>query len=368
MAKGFPIVITLDAGGTNSVFSAIQGSKEVATPVIQPSQGHDLELCLRNIIDGFRRVIDQLEEKPVAISFAFPGPADYRNGIIGDLGNLPGFRGGVALGPMLEEQFQIPVYINNDGDLFTLGEAIYGFLPFINSELQKNSSSLKFSNLFGVTLGTGLGGGLVHNGKLYTGDNGAATEIWLLNNPFRGNSYAEESLSARAIVREYMANSKNSYEKQTPFDIYQIAKGLKPGDQEAALKAFQTFGTALGDVLSQIISIVDAPVVIGGGLSNAYDLFATTMMQQLHGSCFSFTNTPRKRLVIDVYNIEEHQSLVKFATNTTTIVKVPFSNKTAGYNIEKKICMGTSKLGTSKAVWLGAYAFAIEKLQQSGHL
>ena len=51
-----------------------------------------------------------LKTRPVAISFAFPGPADYPNGIIGNLPNLTAFRGGVALGPMLEEKFQLPVF------------------------------------------------------------------------------------------------------------------------------------------------------------------------------------------------------------------------------------------------------------------
>lgn len=66
----------------------------------------------------------QLENEPVAISFAFPGPADYKNGVIGDLPNFPVFRGGVALGAFLEEEFGIPVYINNDGNLFAYGEAL----------------------------------------------------------------------------------------------------------------------------------------------------------------------------------------------------------------------------------------------------
>ncbi len=78
----------------------------------------------------------QCHEPPVAISFAFPGPADYPAGIIGDLPNLPAFRGGVALGPMLEEKFGIPVFINNDGDLFVYGEAIAGFLPYVNGLLE----------------------------------------------------------------------------------------------------------------------------------------------------------------------------------------------------------------------------------------
>ena len=53
-------------------------------------------------------------------SFAFPGPADYPAGIIGDLAEYPAFRGGVALGPMLAERFGLPTFINNDGDLFAL--------------------------------------------------------------------------------------------------------------------------------------------------------------------------------------------------------------------------------------------------------
>jgi len=59
---------------------------------------YDLETLLKNIIEGFRRVASSIKAKPVAISFAFPGPANYEDGIIGDLQNLPSFRGGVASG------------------------------------------------------------------------------------------------------------------------------------------------------------------------------------------------------------------------------------------------------------------------------
>lgn len=126
------VVLTLDAGGTNFVFSAIRGMELIGEPITLPSNGDNLDKCLSGIIDGFSSLMNGLTEKPVAISFAFPGPADYPNGIIGDLGNLPAFRGGVALGPMLEDRFHLPVFINNDGDLFAYGEAIAGFLPFVN--------------------------------------------------------------------------------------------------------------------------------------------------------------------------------------------------------------------------------------------
>ena len=107
-----PIVVTLDAGGTNFVFGAMQGGKACIESITMPSNAYDLDLCLSTLIKGFEQVIASLEHKPVAISFAFPGPADYRNGIIGGfLPNFPSFRDGVALGPMLEEHFGVPVFI-----------------------------------------------------------------------------------------------------------------------------------------------------------------------------------------------------------------------------------------------------------------
>src|SRR3974390_3379071 len=126
------IVMTLDAGGTNFRFAAIRANKPVSEIIAMPANGDNLDRCLANIVEGFTRLKQLCPKPPAAISFAFPGPADYPNGIIGDLGNLPGFRGGVALGPMLEEKFGIPTFLNNDGDLFVYGEAIAGFLPSAN--------------------------------------------------------------------------------------------------------------------------------------------------------------------------------------------------------------------------------------------
>src|SRR6201987_2812235 len=127
------IVLTLDAGGTTFRFFATQGGRTVAEIPPVPTHGDDLARCLASLGDGFAAVKARCPGAPFAISFAFPGPADYPAGIIGDLPNLPAFRGGIALGPMLEERFKLPVFINNDGDLFTYGEAIAGFLPYVNA-------------------------------------------------------------------------------------------------------------------------------------------------------------------------------------------------------------------------------------------
>ncbi|MDR3628112.1 MAG: ROK family protein, partial [Ignavibacteriaceae bacterium] len=168
------IVMTLDAGGTNFVFSAIQGCKQIVDEIRLDSNAHNLDLCMANLIEGFIRVRSVLPREPVAISFAFPGPADYPNGIIGDLPNLPAFRGGIALGPMLHKRFGLPVFINNDGDLYAYGEAIAGFLPAINSLLEKAGNTKRYNNLLGLTLGTGFGAGIVSKGELYLGDNSIA--------------------------------------------------------------------------------------------------------------------------------------------------------------------------------------------------
>ena len=134
------VVMTLDAGGTNFRFSAMQRGAAVTETITTPSYGKDLARCLSNITDSFERVKSRCPSLPVAISFAFPGPANYPSGIIGDLGNLPGFRGGVALGPMLEDQFKIPIFINNDADMFVYGEAVAGLLPHINQLLERTGN------------------------------------------------------------------------------------------------------------------------------------------------------------------------------------------------------------------------------------
>lgn len=153
-----PIVMTLDAGGTNLVFSAICNGEEIVSPVTLPTAPHDLELCLHTIRKGFETIQSLLPARPEAISFAFPGPADYEAGIIGDLPNFPAFRNGVALGPYLEDCFGIPVFINNDGNLFAYGEALAGALPEINSRLEAAGNPKRYHNLLGVTLAQVLAG------------------------------------------------------------------------------------------------------------------------------------------------------------------------------------------------------------------
>ena len=98
-------VITLDAGGTNFVFGAIRANEFAVDPIVLPSHADNLDECLKTIVEGFERVILTLDRDPVAISFAFPGPADYSRGIIGGfMPNFPSFSDGVALAAGLDQQ------------------------------------------------------------------------------------------------------------------------------------------------------------------------------------------------------------------------------------------------------------------------
>lgn len=363
MTPSEKIVLTLDAGGTNFVFSAICSGKPIGISVTKPSHGNNLSLCLQGIVDGFREVANSISNDPVAISFAFPGPADYNNGIIGNLGNLPAFRGGVSLGPMLEDAFGVPVYINNDGDLFAYGEAILGFLPFVNSLLEKSNNPRRYQNLLGVTLGTGFGAGFVTKGELFVGDNSAGAEIWVTRSMINPQCFAEEEISIRAVKRNYAHKTGKPQDLDlTPKDIAEIAAGVKKGNRAAAIYAYEQFGAQLGDSLANAITLLDCNVVIGGGLANAYNLFAPAMMAHLNGKIVTYNGVEVDRMEVKAFNLEDDGDRKAFLSSSAKTIAVPNSSRKISYDEHKKIGIGLSKLTTSNAISLGAWAFAMQKL------
>lgn len=359
------IVMTLDAGGTNFVFSAVQGGNEIVQPVTFDSNAHDLDLCLKALIKGFECVREQLPSNPLAISFAFPGPSDYKSGIIGKLPNLAAFNGeGVALGPMLEDHFKIPTFIDNDGNLFAYGEAIAGTLPFVNQMLRVRNVQKQYSNLLGITLGTGFGAGFVVNNVLCAGDNSAGGEIWLTRNFKTPTQMAEGSVSIRAVQKNYARLADKSSIDLSPQHIYEIAVGSRPGNQEAALEAFKEMAEVVAESLCNTVTMIDGIIVIGGGMSGAYSLLAPTIIEHMNGTIQNLDGEPLPRLVSQVFDLDDETALEKFLTYRSTEVLVPFSNRKVSYISEKRIGICRSKLGTSKAISLGAYAIALQKLSR----
>ncbi len=363
LKKDRRIVLTLDAGGTNFRFSAIRGGEPLTEIVAMPSNGDNLDKCLENIVQGFTRIKKQCFEAPAAISFAFPGPADYPKGIVGDLGNLPGFRGGVALGPMLEEIFGIPTYINNDGDLFAYGEAICGFLPYVNGLLENAGSPKRYRNLVGVTLGTGFGGGIVIDGRLLMGDNSIAGEVWLLRNKMNPNMNAEEGASIRAIRRSYSEKAGIPMdEAPEPKEIFDIGMGRKTGDADAAIGAFSRLGEVAGDAMANVLTLIDGLGVIGGGISAAWPLFLPTIVKELNGSYIGHDGKRIRRLAPAAFNLEDPIQMKEFIKGKTREISIPGSWRKTVYDPLQRIGIGISRLGTTEAVGVGAYAFALRKL------
>lgn len=363
-AKNQATVFVLDAGGTGFTFSAVKNASEQIEPFTLSAAGDSLEAVLKQIITGFEETQKRCQCKPAAISFCFPGPADYANGIIGDLENLPHFRGGVALKAMLEDHFKVPVFINNDGDLFTYGEALAGLLPEVNRLLEQQGNPKRYKNLLGLTLGTGFGGGIIVEGRLLRGDNSAGGEINRMRNLLIPTTSAEDSISIRAVKRVFAEAAKIPVTKAPePFEIYEIAMKRRPGNHDAAIKAWEELATALADAIANAVTLVDGLVVIGGGLSGAWPVFMPKLISLLNAPFTGLNGSTFPRMEIGAYNLQNENDLVKFSTKTGSMIKVPFSEKEIWYDPHKKTGIGISRLGTASAVAVGAYAYAIDQLK-----
>lgn len=359
------IVVTLDAGGTNLVFGAMRGCEYITTPIVYPSNAHDLDLCLDTMVRGFREVIDSLDEKPVAISFAFPGPADYPNGIIGGyLPNFPSFREGVALGPFLQNEFGIPVFINNDGDLFAYGEALCGTLPQINKRLEEAGSKKRYKNLLGYTFGTGFGVGLVVNGQLNRGDN-SCVETFCLPHKTKVGIIAEEGVAVRAIKRVYAEASGDYNHNFEPKDICEIADGKREGNVEAARKAFAEFGETAGDSMAIAAQLIDGIIVIGGGITAARHWILPSLLAELRSQFSTLGGDSVRRVQMQVFNLDNPAEFETFAKGNTKTIAVRGTDFTVEYDDMKRIGVTFSTLGASKAISSGAYAFALSKIDEN---
>lgn len=360
-----PTVLTLDAGGTNFVFSALRDYRQIASPVTMPANAHDLNKCLATLVTGFEHVASQAGNRIDAISFAFPGPADYQQGIIGDLPNFKAFNGGVPLGPMLKNHFKVPVFMNNDGNLFASGVAHAGFLPTLNNRLLKAGSRKQFQNLIGITLGTGFGCGIVVNGQLITGDNSCGADIHNTLNPFYPDWNAEESVSTRAIQRVYAEEAGTAFSSTLmPKDIYDIAKRIIPGNIPAAVKAFEHYGRALGGSIANVLTLIDGIVVIGGGLSASWDLFAPAMFSELNRKLKNFRGDSVDRLSFKVFDLEDPSVFESFAKGETRLLNVPDCEQAIEYDALPRTGVALSELEGSVATSLGAYAFALQHLSE----
>lgn len=359
------IVMTLDAGGTNMVFGAMRAGEYVVDPITLPANSHDLALCLKTMVEGFRAVRDKLDRQPVAISFAFPGPADYPNGIIGGyLPNFPSFRDGVALGPYLRKKFGIPVYINNDGDLYAYGEALGGILPDINERLELAGSAKRYRNLLGYTFGTGFGVGMIVNNTLNRGDN-SCVETWCLPHCKHRDIIVEDGVSIRAVKRVYGELCGNPDHGLEPKDIFEVAEGLREGDAEAARQAFAELGEVAGEAMATGVTLTDGLIVIGGGITAAHKYFMPSLLKALRSRISTMAGDEIDRVQMKVYNLDDEEEFAQFTKGSQRKLKIYGSEIEVNYDPQKRIGVAISRIGANMATAMGAYMFALDQLDKT---
>ncbi len=211
------------------------------------------ERPLQEIMESLFATIKEVWTDNVkAIGIGVPGILDVDQGIIISINNIKSFTG-LELKSEVEKKFGVPVYVNNDANCFALSEAFFG-------------AGVGYKNIVGITLGTGLGGGVVINSKVYSGNLGAAGEFGCI--PYLDSTF-EEYCGSRFFV--------NNYQK-TGEELYDLAES---GDTDA-LKAFDTFGHHLGKLITHVMFFI-APqaVIIGGSISSAFKYFKPALDKML---------------------------------------------------------------------------------------
>jgi len=238
-------IIGVDLGGTN-----IRAGKVVDEKIIHlankptPSTGTQSE-----VLERLFEVIDScFDENTKSIGIGVPSVIDVEKGIVYDVVNIPSWKV-VPLRDILESRFKVPIYVNNDANCFALGEKYYG-----------KARSCK--SIVGLTIGTGMGSGLIFNGKLYEGKNCCAGEFG--NIPYLNSNY-----------EHYCSGQFFSEEKATSaVDAYNLAM---LGDQ-TAIQLFSEFGFHLGQAIKSILYAYDPEIILlGGSLTKAYDFFKPAM-------------------------------------------------------------------------------------------
>jgi glucokinase len=263
---------------------------------------------------------------------------------------------------MLAARLGLPTFINNDGALFAYGEALGGLLPSVNGTLAAAGAARRFRNLLGFTFGTGFGGGLVIDGRLVIGDNSAAGQICTLRHRDERQRIAEEGVSIRAVRHSYAVLAGVALESvPEPNVIAEIAAGNATGDRHAAREAFRRIGQVAGDAIASALALIDGLVVIGGGISGAARWFRPALLEELNGTLES-SSGPVNRLPCTVLDLDDPAGLSALLDDGARELPIPGTTQTVTYAPQKLTGVGITRLGTTAAIALGAYAHALEQL------
>lgn len=244
MAKKKKYTIGIDIGGTNMRAILFDGEKilsdySLGTP--RDNLEHIL-VMLQALLEPLLEKADELKIKVEGIGLGVAGWIDDGEGKILTSPNIPLFDG-VKLGKMLAERIEIPVKIENDANCFVLAETLLG-------------AGKKYDSVYGITVGTGIGGGWCWDGKIFkTKWSGSGEPGHVIINYAEGLSLEE------------------AYQKLTQNNPAQLAEEAYRGDVLAG-RVFEEFGTLLGTSLANLVNLIAPEIIIlGGGVSESSDLF-----------------------------------------------------------------------------------------------
>ena len=242
--------IGIDIGGTTISLGLLDLSGHIvkSSRVSSFRRDESLESTLQRLKDLIRPFLtDEVEQ----IGIGVPSALDRESGIVYNAINIPSWQN-IPLKHILEEEFHLPVHLNNDANCFALGA-------------YRHFADERPASLVGVTLGTGVGLGIVIGGELYNGNNTGAGEIGCIR-------YLDSDLETWCSTPFFVRHGTTSKA---------AAEALQAGDPKAQT-LFDEFGRHIGHLVATILYAYDPEMlVLGGGISRAYPYFKQGMEECL---------------------------------------------------------------------------------------
>ena len=268
--------IGIDVGGTNVKIALVENGKIIYSNSVPTYAKMGYEYTVNNIKQSIRDLMKETSttEKDIeGIGFDFPGQVDYKTGIVKLAPNIPGWVN-IPIAKLIEDEFHIPTKIDNDVRCATLGEMKFG-------------AGRGCENFICITVGTGIGSGIVINGQIVRGASNAAGELGHIklqmeDGPLCGcgdSGCLEAFASGPAIVAmacEYLKGGKSAKFAEMAGDgeitPYIVAKAAEAGDP-VAKRIFEIIGYRIGMGLTSVINLLNPErVIIGGGVAECGEL------------------------------------------------------------------------------------------------
>jgi len=280
------LVFAVDLGGTHLRVALVDDTGRIVKQLKQETPKGDSAGCIVNALANAAEQWSDEKQRVVAASIMVPGAVDSDKAVVLQAPNLPSLVN-FGLKAALQQRLGWPVFLENDANAAAVGEMWLG-------------AARGCRNVMSVTLGTGVGGGLILDGKLWRGSHGSGGEIGhTAVDPFSGlkckcgnTGCLELFASATAIVRmtrESLSLFPDTRLKNGELTAECVYKAGLEGD-ELALAVFKRFGMYLGIGLANIINLIDPEIiVITGGAANGWDLFAAEMYRQVEERAFRTT-------------------------------------------------------------------------------